>query len=316
MMSIFSHFMTTSILLSSLMANSVAFAEPISDRFMDFVSGDWTNENQHFLAPDKFSFAESHHCRLTVTGDQGPRNAVLFQIGSEIQPRRRVFIPTLLSNGTLELASRRIKNESSLTPYYCSLPAASRTIDDALLDPAKCFVYYTYNKEKDNFEGSTAPEGCPSSFQGATSLHVRETVSANKLEIEEKWLDASGKFVAGSANGPYIYVKKPKFPLSSMARYSCWASLKKPDNTFTLNRAELSDNGGVMKAEVTDAQNQLQSFEVKLSRVSFSDTTPVLKLSVHQAGSEKSMFYVWAEPGAYRIGANVTWIQAGCTRIN
>lgn len=68
-------------------------------------------------------------------------------------------------------------------------------------------------------------------------------------------------------------------------------------------------------AEFVDAEGAKQNFEVYLKRVSFDDRVPVLKLSVHKAGTEKSVFYVWGEVGAARVGVNVTWIQVGCTRV-
>lgn len=305
--------------IANTMAPSTLLTDEPSlvDRFVGYVTGYWTNENQNILAPENFPLTVANHCGLTVVNpDTGTsQKGFLYQIGEFPHQQRMVFMLEELGAGKLDLASRRFTDTSVIGGDFCQKKTENRLIEDRYLLPSKCHVAYEYNTQEKVYRGSTAPEGCPSTFQGATTLHVKETVSENQLAIEEKWLDANGQQVAGSKFGPYIYVKKNPFKATAEGEYSCWASLKKPDGTHTFDRGKISDRGGVLKtASIVGAEGQTVAYDVHLTRVSFEDKIPVLKLSVHKTGDEKSIFYNWVEVGARNVGVNATWIQVGCTR--
>jgi len=288
------------------------------DRFVGYVTGHWTNENQNTLDPENFPLVEANHCGLTVVNPNTgtSQKGFLYQIGTFPQQRRMVFMLTELSDGKLDLASRRFTDPSVISSDFCQKMAKDRLLEERFILPSKCNVVYEYDTQEKVYRGSTAPEGCPSTFQGATALHVKETVSENHFAIEEKWVDANGNQVAGSQVGPYIYVKKKPLSSSAEGEYSCWASLKKPDGTHTFDRGTISDRGGVLTtASIVAADGKTTAYEVHLTRVSFEDRIPVLKLSVRKAGDSKSVFYNWAEVGARNVGVNASWIQVGCTRI-
>lgn len=291
----------------------------LSDQFVNFVSGYLTNENQNILDPKSFPLVIANHCSISVVNSQSaePQSGFLYQIGQGEARRRMVFIVSVRSDGTVGLASRRIVDPSGIETEFCKRASAKRIIDEKNLMTSTCSVIYQYDSEKSVFQGSTLPEGCPSTFQGAVALHVKEVVSDGRLEIEEKWLDASGKQVAGSIVGPYIYIRKQQFREVSEARYSCWASVKKTDGTYTLDRATITDRGGKFStSNIVNAQGEEEAYDIKLTRVSFEGKVPVLKLSIHKAGNDGSIFYHWAQIGAERIGNNPSWIQVGCTRLD
>jgi hypothetical protein len=259
----------------------------------------------------------AEHCGVTVVNSEtdSGQSAFLYQIGTGESRRRMVFIVRELTGESVELASRKIMDPAKYNSEICRKNSDNRVIDDADLKPATCRVFYQYDKQADVFRGSTAVEGCPSSFMGAVAMHVKEVVSDGRLEIEERWLNASGKQVAGSTAGPYIYVRKQQFSESQVAQYSCWASVRKPDGTHTWDRLNVSDRGGEFSTgSIVNPEGETLSYKVKLDRVSFENKVPVLKLAIYKSGSEKSTLYQWAEVGARRIGINLTWIQVGCTR--
>ncbi len=298
--------------------NALRLAElRLSDRFVSFVTGHLTNENQNILDPKNFPLVVADHCGVTVVDSltAGSHSGFLYQIGQGDGRRRMIFTVSDLSNGMIDLGSRRISDPSGLESEFCKKSSDKRIIDEKNLKPSTCHVFYQYDDEAKVFRGSTPPEGCPSTFQGSVAMHVKEVVSDGRLEIEERWLDASGKQVAGATAGPYIYIRKPQFKEDSEARYSCWASLKNPDGTHTWDRANVTDRGGKFStSNIVSAEGESLAYDVKLARVSFDDKVPVLKLSIHKSGNDGSILYHWAQTGAERIGINVTWIQVGCTR--
>jgi hypothetical protein len=296
-----------------------AQAESIEHRnkFISYVSGHLTNENQNILDPKNFPLVVAEHCGVAVVNSTSsePQMGFLYQIGEKPNRRRMVFTVSLRPDGTLDLASRRILDGAKIATDLCQESADKRVISEESLKPSTCHVYYQYDGTEGIFRGSTPPEGCPSTFMGAVVMHVKEVVSDGRLEIEERWLDASGKQVAGSTAGPYVYLRKPQFTGASSAQYSCWAALKKPDGTYTLDRSIVNDRGGKFStSSIVSSEGETLSYDIKLDRVSFNNNIPVLKLGIYKSGNDRSILYLWAEVGARLIGTNVTWIQVGCTR--
>lgn len=303
---------------SVLFISSYALADELSSKFVNYVTGSWSNENQNTTNPSQFPLYSAEHCGVTLSEayNKAEASAFLYQIGPVGGRRKMVFVVEDIAAGEVQLSSRRLADSSFINESFCQQPKASRIIPAGVLLESTCSVFYKFIESTLEFVGATLPEGCPSRFQGAVALHVRETVSSTQLKIEEKWLNANGEQVAGSLYGPVIYDKKPQFEDASEAKYSCWASLKKSDGTYTFDKSVIQDRGGQFRTSaVLGANGVSQSYDIRLTRVSFEDRIPVLKLSIHTADEMKSIQYNWAAIGAARIGVNSTWIQVGCTRI-
>lgn len=105
---------------------------------------------------------------------------------------------------------------------------------------------------------------------------------------------------------------------------TCWASLKrdtpkadgKEDWTFSKD-IKLHDQGG--RALVGKGESGVKPVILRMRNVTWSGSArstnrPSLVLYVHtQDEPDKAVSYVWADPGAARIGVNLRWMQASCT---
>ena len=76
----------------------------------------------------------------------------------------------------------------------------------------------------------------------------------------------------------------------------------------------LHDQGG--EAQIETGETPPRRISLKLRDVDwpFGERRPSLTLYVHEAGDPRAVSYAWAEGGADRIGINLRWIQASCTR--
>ena len=103
---------------------------------------------------------------------------------------------------------------------------------------------------------------------------------------------------------------------------TCWAAIKKatpkPDGKedwFGGQGIKLHDQGG--RALVGDEAAGAPPLILRMRNVIWpagSASRPSLVLYVHKADSpDRAESYVWADPGAARIGINLRWMQASCT---
>ena len=57
-------------------------------------------------------------------------------------------------------------------------------------------------------------------------------------------------------------------------------------------------------------------YDLSLSQVTYAGSqTAVLRLGLHKTGEKGTVYYIWAEPDANLLGMNLTWIQAGVTKV-
>jgi hypothetical protein len=75
----------------------------------------------------------------------------------------------------------------------------------------------------------------------------------------------------------------------------------------------LASEGG--RAALTWRDGQPSGYSLLLERLTYRDgNVPVLKLSVLEDATGRSLAYAWANPEATRIGINLGWVQVGLER--
>ncbi len=103
---------------------------------------------------------------------------------------------------------------------------------------------------------------------------------------------------------------------------TCWTAIRKSkatpeskDEWFFARDVKLHDQGG--RAKVGDEAANAPPVILRMRNVSWaggSMNRPSLVLYVHKPDSpDRAESYVWADPGAVRIGINLRWMQASCT---
>lgn len=103
---------------------------------------------------------------------------------------------------------------------------------------------------------------------------------------------------------------------------TCWSAIpksnKKPDGTDDWHFAQgikIHDQGG--RALIGKDVADVKPLVIRMRNVVWPDgnsNRPSLVLYIHNPDEpDKALSYVWADPGAARIGINLRWMQASCT---
>mgnify|MGYP006878987357 CR=1 FL=1 len=170
--------------------------------------------------------------------------------------------------------------------------------------PAACRM--TWQRAAGGFTGSLAGAGCGPDlpFQpGAEAAPLTVSVSGSEL------------FMSDGAREIRFRRARP---------FDCWAGVLRGashgDSGEGLSDWDfrqgirLHDQGG--EAQIETGETPPRRISLKLRDVDwpFGERRPSLTLYVHEAGDPRAVSYAWAEGGADRIGINLRWIQASCTR--
>ncbi|HEX7769631.1 MAG TPA: hypothetical protein VF422_06345, partial [Dokdonella sp.] len=76
---------------------------------------------------------------------------------------------------------------------------------------------------------------------------------------------------------------------------------------------QLANEGG--RTPLAWRDGQPSGYSLVLERLAYQDgNVPVLKLSVVEDSTGRTLAYAWADPHAERIGINLGWVQAGLER--
>lgn len=121
------------------------------------------------------------------------------------------------------------------------------------------------------------------------------------------------RLYADQARGPDARVEARR-----VRWYSGWAAINgagptaRPDSTdWHMNRdLRISNEGGRAALHWRDKNNS--GYSLELERATYRDgNVPVVKLSVIEDASGRTVAYAWANPEATRIGINLGWLQVG-----
>ena len=176
------------------------------------------------------------------------------------------------------------------------------------LTPADCRI--AWKRSAGGFAGVSSGEGCTNVFPapgGAAPVQVRLSVSARELNISVSRGDMTHETQMRRARA-----------------FTCWAGIMKGaahgdtgeglvDWDFR-QAIELHDQGG--EAVIETAETPARRIRLRLRDVDwpYGDRRASLTLYVYEGDNPRAASYAWAEGGADRIGINLRWLQASCTR--
>ncbi len=152
----------------------------------------------------------------------------------------------------------------------------------------------------------TAPETCRFG-EGQTAVGL----------IKEFAFDGSQLVIADRLVGPDQ--QTPAAPdqihtFHRIARFTGWAGIQEGESWRLTRSIELDSANGHI--EPLDAAGMALGFDIRLSRQRIDRMdTPILRLSVHDPETGKTLGQSWADPDARSIGIALPDLQVGLTRI-
>lgn len=134
------------------------------------------------------------------------------------------------------------------------------------------------------------------------------------VEQEGEWLRV--RLYADQARGPEAREDARKVRI-----YGGWAAINgggkdasADSRDWHMDRSiRLASEGG--RAPLAWRDGQPSGYSLALERLTYRDgNVPVLKLSVVEDATQRTLAYAWADPQAARIGINLGWVQVGLER--
>jgi len=168
------------------------------------------------------------------------------------------------------------------------------------------------------FAGESKDSACTTySSHFGKKITIRDAI---KLYPDRIWILVNiygdqGVLLMGRQDGIPRKLKKCRF-------YSGWAAVpicetkaggdRNKSGYAGIRNLCLHDQG--QRTQLILADGTRAEYDISLAEVTYAVTqTTVLKLGIHEADAKATTCYIWAEPGAQRLGANLTWLQAGFT---
>ncbi|HEU4665867.1 MAG TPA: hypothetical protein VFS55_17700 [Dokdonella sp.] len=131
------------------------------------------------------------------------------------------------------------------------------------------------------------------------------------VELDGEWLHL--RLYVDQARGA-----EAREELRRVQRFAGWAALNGAGPTAAADSADwhmdrkvaLGNEGGRYALAYRDGR--ASGYSLVLERLTYRDgNVPVLKLSVVEDASDRTLAYAWANPQATRIGLNLGWVQVG-----
>ncbi|MEX1252112.1 MAG: hypothetical protein WEA77_13060 [Hyphomonas sp.] len=175
---------------------------------------------------------------------------------------------------------------------------------------AGCEIWWT--RAAGSFGGTGRGDGCSAVFsapEGAGPPAISLSVSATEFQVRSAR--------AGAVIDLQMRRARP---------FVCWAGVLKGAShgdsgaglaDWDFRRGvSLHDQGGEAVIETTETPPRRIRLKLRDVDWPFGDRRPSLTLYIHEADDARAVSYAWTEGGADRIGINLRWIQASCTRAD
>ena len=189
-----------------------------------WLQGAFDSSKQAATDPDYFNVV-LQSCPVSVLDDNSNelRDAAYLYVeqaiaGREQAPyRQRLYRIADAGKGTqgTQIVRSEILLLSEPQSYIgtCSGAAGKRVIARSAVEDRGCSVFLqttTDERGQTRFEGRTPEGGCPSTFNGATTVTSYVSLGSDSLIAWDIGRDANGNQVWGPEKGPYIFLRRPQ----------------------------------------------------------------------------------------------------------
>lgn len=252
---------------------------------LSLLEGTWSNDRQVFFAPEAGYGAESLLPLQVMDVRAAPGGDLRLVIRTEVDGR-----------------------EAAEHVHQISVIGASgepgRAIAHPSAGPASCHI--TWQRAAGGFTGSLVGADC------GPAVSFPPGVGAQSLTVS---VSGSEFFISDGAREIRFRRARP---------FECWVGVLRGashgDSGEGLSDWDfrqgisLHDQGGQAQIETDETPPRRISLKLRDVDWPFGERRPSLTLYVHEADDPRAVSYAWAEGGSDRIGINLRWLQASCTR--
>jgi hypothetical protein len=194
----------------------------------------------------------------------------------------------------------------------------------AALTPANMTLYpgcdVFWRRQENQFLGYMKQGACrvASRRSGKTLVITDDLVlTDHSIWIKDQAVDDTGAYVYGNRAGiPH--------KLNKAQPFTCWTSVLRGAShgttgvgipeSWTFDRGWIHDQGGELAVKTDETPPR--EFYIRMRNVEwpYGTNRPSLTMYVHEKGNPRAISYSWADENASRVGINLRWLQASCTR--
>ena len=122
------------------------------------------------------------------------------------QPYRQRVLQLEADPTQQQVISRNFKPKlQDLWVGMCQRSSQARRIPQAVLGPELCQLRLQRQPQGDRYVGQTPPEGCPTSFRGATRITNTVILGPTGMETWDRGFDAEGRQLWGAKDESYQF---------------------------------------------------------------------------------------------------------------
>jgi hypothetical protein len=302
------------------------------ERFLSWFGGEWNNHEQVWQQdidaksrPDgkpEDPIAHTHHVFAPITAPKLGKHLFYVQQSMEGAPakiyRQRVYSMSIdAAEDAIKLEIFSLPDDKAFVNAHLKPELFNALEPGALKAIAGCEVYWRYQPALKEFVGTMKANACSfvSSRLGKRII-ITDTLKLSESEIwiNDQARDEQGGYVFGSKTNTPVKNRKVRY-------FTGWAYMNKAgknagdaDKTFGGRRDLLLHNEGQILPVLWD-DGSASPYQLQLARLTYQNTkNPILKLSLIEVATQKTVAYVWANPDAKLVGMNLGWAQVGVTQ--
>lgn len=313
-------------------ASAEAMARLVLDRdlqlFLTQFEGRYDNELQVFFQPDlktpeAAQVNRIHSIFRKVALPAFGENVFYVEQYGDGDPskiyRQRIYAFTPdYQEGSIKLVIHAPKNAAALAGAWKDVSKlTSLAPRDTIVYPG-CEVWW--KRQENQFVGYMRANACRvQSRSGRGELIITDdlVLTPDQIWIRDRAVDAQGAHVYGNKAGVHHQLRR-------ITPYSCWVSILRGakhgdsgegrDDWFFKRDVWIHDQGGV--AVIKTDENPAREIRLRLRNVEwpFGTNRPSLTLYAMEPGNDRAVSYAWGDYGAERLGLNLRWLQASCTK--
>ena len=182
-----------------------------------------------------------------------------------------------------------------------------------------CEVWWRYDAVSKSYAGSMKPNACSfvSKRFGDKRIIITDTLklTENEIWINDQARDEQGNHVFGSKTDTPVKNRKVRYFTGWV-----WIHLDGPTGDvadrkkFSFRRDIMIHNEG-QRIPVLYQDGTESPYLLELAQLTYQNTrTAILKMALINKATNKSVFYIWAQPDGTRVGINHGWVQVGLTQ--
>lgn len=191
---------------------------------------------------------------------------------------------------------------------------ARLTSADLIPAPASCAIYWRYDATVKTFQGASQTGKCINkAMRTGQDLVVTQssTLNATFFTLLSQTRDASGQVLQGNLTDTAVRSRKVRY-------FEGWLWFRNagpgalPEDKNTSFTAKYLMHSEGQRLPVLFQDGSPSPYLIELATLTYQNTRkPVLKFTLMDSATLKTLTYVWANADAHTIGMNLGWFQAG-----